>query len=387
MKNLNTLIKEKNMPRLKFSIVSNCVITKQVTSAFYKSLSKPSNKRCKLFQDALENIFNVDAIPCIILSTPMPQKTAYIMRSIEFIYKAIKNIISADIVLCQGYPDLISTMTCTLFKNVRRFILVIKDTHWYWPETRISRYLWPLYLRLIKRADLIIVPGKASYVFWLKNGLRNVAIVHYYWLESCMEPCTEMPRNLEKLRELGCRWVVLYLGRLIKKRGLDYLVNAFSRIITKLPDACLVIAGTGPEEITLKNLVKNLQLESRVIFLGPVGEGEKECIYKKADVFVYVPIKTTIPEEWPIPPLEALKVGVIPIISNVVGSIPELKGYAKIVPERDIESLANAIVSVLTDIDSYKSMRPEFIRYAKSIDHFTVLREFLKALKIVLRLV
>lgn len=84
---------------------------------------------------------------------------------------------------------------------------------------------------------------------WKKLGFDPL-IVHYYWLESVMEPC----RELNKYSKLKRRYTLLYLGRLIKKRGVDLIIKAFHRFIKRTnADSALIIAGDGPLKPELEN--------------------------------------------------------------------------------------------------------------------------------------
>jgi len=78
---------------------------------------------------------------------------------------------------------------------------------------------------------------------------------------------------------------ILFVGRLHPKKGIDLLIKAFSKL--KSTDIKLKIAGPINEyKIELDNLIKNLDLENRVEFLGMVTGKEKYQLFKDAWVFV-----------------------------------------------------------------------------------------------------
>lgn len=62
-----------------------------------------------------------------------------------------------------------------------------------------------------------------------------------------------------------------FLGRLNKSKGVDILVKAFINIAHKIPNARLIIAGKGEEEIYLNKILKQANLQNRVEWLGQVG--------------------------------------------------------------------------------------------------------------------
>ncbi len=65
---------------------------------------------------------------------------------------------------------------------------------------------------------------------------------------------------------------IIHVGRLIKWKKVDMLVNVFAKIYAKYPQSELVIVGNGPEEENLKKQVKIFNLEKNVIFAGAIHE-------------------------------------------------------------------------------------------------------------------
>lgn len=80
---------------------------------------------------------------------------------------------------------------------------------------------------------------------------------------------------------VGSRFVVLFVGRLVKRKGADILIRA----IAGMPRAAAVIAGAGPEEAALKRLAEELEVSRRVVFPGAVPDAQLPQLYAAADVF------------------------------------------------------------------------------------------------------
>lgn len=72
---------------------------------------------------------------------------------------------------------------------------------------------------------------------------------------------------------------VLHVGRLVKWKRVDLLLEAFAKISIKLPSAELVVVGTGPELENLKQQAKDLQLTQQVVFVGGVYQQEELAHY------------------------------------------------------------------------------------------------------------
>jgi phosphatidylinositol alpha-1,6-mannosyltransferase len=80
---------------------------------------------------------------------------------------------------------------------------------------------------------------------------------------------------------LGGRFVVLFLSRLVKRKGADILVRA----IAATQGTMAVIAGAGPERASLERLAREVDVADRVIFTGLVEDERLPEFYAAADVF------------------------------------------------------------------------------------------------------
>jgi glycosyltransferase involved in cell wall biosynthesis len=154
--------------------------------------------------------------------------------------------------------------------------------------------------------------------------------------------------DVENIRQyqLG-RHIIFYVGMLEKRKGVDILIRAISIIKKEIPDAHLFIAGIGEEEINLKNLVKELDIEDNVKFLGFISEEEKYSYYKSTDLCVF-PSRF----EWfGIILLEAMACGK-PIVASNVGGIPYVVEDGKtglLFESENVDDLAEKIITLLKD--------------------------------------
>jgi glycosyltransferase involved in cell wall biosynthesis len=107
-------------------------------------------------------------------------------------------------------------------------------------------------------------------------------------------------------RKLGLidKQIILSISSLIPKKRVDLCIKAFREISNKIENVFLVIGGTGPEEERLKDLVKRLDLESKVKFVGHIKEKELWDYYACCDVFIHPDVA-----DFDIAPYEALALG------------------------------------------------------------------------------
>jgi len=134
--------------------------------------------------------------------------------------------------------------------------------------------------------------------------------------------------------------IILALCYLIKRKGIDVLLQAFAEIAPKHPKARLWIVGSGPEEENLKNLANELEISSQTRFWGFVDNKQVSKYYAEAGVFV----SPTRNEPFGQTFLEAMAAGV-PIVATKTGGIPDIVtpdvGYT--FPVDDVTALAKIL--------------------------------------------
>jgi phosphatidylinositol alpha-1,6-mannosyltransferase len=92
------------------------------------------------------------------------------------------------------------------------------------------------------------------------------------------------PLLLEKYHDTG-KIVLLSLGRLVKRKGVDKVLEALASLDEEINNKILyLIAGTGESEMYLKELAS--KLKTKVIFTGEVSEPEKWALLDLCDIFI-----------------------------------------------------------------------------------------------------
>jgi colanic acid/amylovoran biosynthesis glycosyltransferase len=144
---------------------------------------------------------------------------------------------------------------------------------------------------------------------------------------------------------------ILFVGRLVEKKGCKYLIQAMAEVQKKVPDATLIVVGDGPLRTTLEKLARQLQVH--IVFRGALPSHEVKQELDTARVFC-LPSVTALSgdaEGLPIAILEAQACGV-PVVTSARGGAEEgiadgETGYA--FPEENTISLADRLVAILTD--------------------------------------
>lgn len=82
-------------------------------------------------------------------------------------------------------------------------------------------------------------------------------------------------------------FVVGHVGRLAPEKGIDFLASAVARFIYEHPDACFLVAGTGPSSAVIEHAFASRQLQSRLMMLGQQSRVELAHTYAAMDVFAF----------------------------------------------------------------------------------------------------
>jgi alpha-maltose-1-phosphate synthase len=165
---------------------------------------------------------------------------------------------------------------------------------------------------------------------------------------------TLKPLNDSLRAKLGCKRedpLILFIGRLHKSKGLNFLLGALKRLhldgsIKPFPK--LVVIGTGERERAYKELALKLGIAQHVVWCGGVSYHDLPDYYAAADIFVLPSIPL---DEWQeqfgMVLIEAMACGK-PVIATLSGSIPDVVGDAGIlVQSADFQSLYQAMKDLL----------------------------------------
>ncbi|MBB4129102.1 glycosyltransferase involved in cell wall biosynthesis [Xanthomonas translucens] len=123
------------------------------------------------------------------------------------------------------------------------------------------------------------------------------------------------------------RTEILFVGRLVEKKGLRFLIAAMHAIRAVVPGATLTVAGFGPELETLRKQVRDLGLQDVVCFLGAIPQAELPSLYRRAALLVapFVEAKGGDQDGLGLVSIEALGCG-CPV---VVSAIPAVRRLAE----------------------------------------------------------
>jgi glycosyltransferase involved in cell wall biosynthesis len=147
--------------------------------------------------------------------------------------------------------------------------------------------------------------------------------------------------------------IIFSAGTLHPRKGYKLLISAFKKIINKFDNLKLVIAGEGPERTNLEKLIKNLDLDKKVVLLGQCNNVAE--LMQASDIFVLPSLK----EAFGLAILEAMQNG-LPIIASRVGGIPEIISSEKLgilIEAGDKNSLIKALSKLLSNQNLHQQLK------------------------------
>ncbi len=140
-------------------------------------------------------------------------------------------------------------------------------------------------------------------------------------------------------------------------KGLDYLLKALKIVKKEIPDVKLVVGGKGVLMDKYKETAASLGLSGNVEFHGFIPDDEINEYYSRANIFI-LPSTSSVQEGFGIVALEALACQTPVISTEIVGVAKDLKESKSglIIPPKNIDRLASAIIQLLNDKESSKKM-------------------------------
>ena len=146
--------------------------------------------------------------------------------------------------------------------------------------------------------------------------------------------------------------VVGNVAALVPHKGQRHLIEAAAIVVKRVPDARFVIAGEGELRESLERQIKDRHLEKHVFLIG--FRPDVLSVHKAFDIFVM----SSVTEGLGTSLLDAMACGK-PIVATTAGGMPEVVKDGKtgiLVPPRDHEAMAQAIIRLLTDEEAQHSM-------------------------------
>lgn len=203
-------------------------------------------------------------------------------------------------------PFFIAAQLYSVAKLQRQFNFDVIHAHWIIPQGLVAciyRTLWrhsPPVIITSHGGDLYALRGMFlnRVKRWILSRATSVTVVSQAMRPHCIDlGCDEakisvrpMGVDLEKTFTPGDGTIVrhglIFVGRLVEKKGVEYLVRAMSRLVETSPELMLVIIGSGPDQPKLLNLTHELHLDNNIEFVGSLSNTELPDRFRAAQIAI-----------------------------------------------------------------------------------------------------
>lgn len=224
-------------------------------------------------------------------------------------------------------------------------------------QSKLPQYKYivtPLVKLFYNHADRVIAVSKGIEVELIKVfGIRKdkIHVIENGYDVNKIQSDSSEALSADENKRIANRKLVVTTGRLTDAKGQWHLVRAFSEVIKKIPNAFLIIIGSGELEDYLKDLVSGYGLIESVYFTGHVANPYKYMV--QADVFVL----PSLYEGFPNALAEAVCLGLPCIATDFRTGARELLSPDKDLTENGLQYIKGVQYGILTPLCSGKQYR------------------------------
>ena len=217
-------------------------------------------------------------------------------------------------------------------------------------------YLSETLIPAIYRRTPFVVVSQSTKADLVGRGIpeKNIEVVYNAVDHTAYRP-SEAPKPEEPL--------IGYVGRIKRYKRIDHLLHALRLVVERVPEARLIVAGTGDNLSALMELAERLGIAQRVEFLGHVSEEDKIRMLQRVQVVVNPSSK----EGWGVTVIESNACGTPVIASDVPGLrdavVDGKTGF--LVTYGDVEAFAERMVEVIKNEPLRRKLSREAVGWAK----------------------
>jgi glycosyltransferase involved in cell wall biosynthesis len=176
------------------------------------------------------------------------------------------------------------------------------------------------------------------------------------------------------------KYTVAYLGRVSKEKGVCTLLEVWSKVVKQAPSAILVLIGGISDNFKdeCQYLVEKFDLSKNVVFTGFISDKQVSDALHSSRIFVL----PSTEEGFGLAVLEAMAAGLPCILSDLPALRENFDGSAIFVKPFDVEGFVEAILSLLSDRNKFKSLQKEGKAIARKYSWDNIAKKELAALKL-----
>lgn len=159
--------------------------------------------------------------------------------------------------------------------------------------------------------------------------------------------------------------ILLYVGRVVKEKNLEFLFSMLKNVQKKVSDAALLIVGGGPELEPLRNLAKREKLDKDIFFTDYVPRENLAFYYSISKIFVF----PSVTETQGLVTIEAMMGGLPVVAIGEMGTIDVMQGdNGGFMVKNDLEEFSQRVIELLTDSSLHEKKSLEAMEWSKQWD-------------------
>ena len=279
-------------------------------------------------------------------------------------------------------PFFLASQSLHMLVLVRRYKVSLIHAHWIIPQGLLA--VLCRQLRCMSKRIRILCTSHGGDLFSLQGGLLQR--LKCYTLRHCDHATVVSTAMHEHLQNMGCSTAgisvqsmgadltrqfipdrnaaktrdIIYIGRLVEKKGVSTLLDAVKLLETRYPDLQVTIVGDGPERPALVQQCRQLGIDKQVEFAGPVPNDRVPEFYQSAKIAVVPSIVAADGDQegLGLVAVEALGCGCATIVSDLpaLGDVVTHGDNGLVFSAGDAAELQHRITSILDDGALYKHL-------------------------------
>ena len=244
-----------------------------------------------------------------------------------------------------GFP---SGLIAYLFRKKVPYVVSLRGSDVPYFNSRFSisyRVMTPL-IKLIWKSAIGITSNS--------EGLKQLALESKPNIDIKVIPNgVDVNEFSPNVSETGPGLKILTVARLIERKGIEYLIDAVSKLKLRIPELSLTVVGSGNLKSVLEEQAKEKMNSDSIRFLGEIPHNELAAIYSSHDIFVLPSLNEGMSNAL----LEAMASG-LPIITTFTGGSKELlNGNAVLIEKGSSESILEALNAIVYDTEKLIRMK------------------------------
>ena len=230
--------------------------------------------------------------------------------------------------------------------------------------------LWNLCTSFHNQADIVICPSKAGQNTLKKYGLNKPSIV----ISNGLDLRAIKKGQKENISVWQSKFeiaktdkVAIFSGRLQADKNIETLIRIWRKVVIQIPNAKLMIIGSGPMKERLRFLTKKFKLTRNIIFTGSIN---RDILIESGLLRVgQLAVSASKIENQSYALLEEMAFG-LPIVAFNIRGIPEIVDHENgiLIDPDDIESFANKTIELLKDEKEMEELSKGAIKKSERFD-------------------